>query len=50
MVDILSHIQGLGVAHRDIKPHNIMIHYEYNKLIYKLCDFEDSIIVSEKTT
>ena len=37
MCRALSHIHGLGVCHRDIKPQNLLVNTQTHQL--KLCDF-----------
>lgn len=39
LIDPLEKLQSMGIAHRDIKPQNVLI--EENS--YRLCDFEDSL-------
>ena len=33
----LAYIHAIGICHRDIKPHNILVDAKYNKVV--LCDF-----------
>lgn len=50
MLAVLELLQKSKVAHRDIKPQNIMVkELGEGEVIYKLCDFGDSIIVNEKS-
>jgi serine/threonine protein kinase len=37
MLRALAHIHGMGIAHRDIKPQNLLV--DPTKFILKLCDF-----------
>jgi len=37
LLDALCHLQTLGIAHRDIKPHNILLNPADNHL--RICDF-----------
>jgi serine/threonine protein kinase len=41
LLDALEKLQGMGIAHRDIKPQNILV----DEANYRLCDFEDSVTV-----
>lgn len=47
MLEIFTTLQRSGIAHRDVKPENILI----RKGNYLLCDFEDAVEVkpSERT-
>ena len=43
IIDPLEKLEGLGIAHRDIKPLNILLsHGEY-----RICDFEDAVRYSD---
>ena len=39
MLEVLADMQKNNLAHRDVKPENIL----YNKGTYLLCDFDDVI-------
>jgi serine/threonine protein kinase len=41
MLSVLERLQKEGIAHRDVKPENILVHHD----TYLLCDFEDAIEV-----
>ncbi|KAG2377950.1 hypothetical protein C9374_008572 [Naegleria lovaniensis] len=54
---VVQSIHGIGychkmnVVHRDIKPHNILLHapHENGRIMVKLCDFGLSSLVKDKT-
>jgi len=39
LLDALEKLQCMGIAHRDLKPQNVLV--DENR--YRLCDFEDSL-------
>lgn len=38
MIDVHWHLQQQNIAHRDIKPQNIIIVEEEDNIVYKVCD------------
>ena len=45
MVHILAYFEGVGISQRDIKPENIMVSKETTRVIYKLVDFDEAIVI-----
>ena len=37
MLDVFTHLQKIELAHRDVKPSNILI-FEEDPLFFKVCD------------
>lgn len=43
----LKYLRDRNILHRDIKPGNILLHYENDELILKLCDFTFACYLSD---
>jgi serine/threonine protein kinase len=43
VLDALEHCHRLGIAHRDIKPRNILVRIRDGNAVVKLCDFDAAI-------